>query len=257
MLMETDWEGKPAYGDALFRTGLLYIAVPEHYHADAIDRCFSQGYAIRHPTIYLRLNPKTGKAFNDCSLDQVIMAFTAIYLNDGAKALPRLRNKFSDKFRQTPDMKWWIRALKRKRGYKIYSWLFCVAKRITLPIMFRLNDFLWKWSKKLYWKIGYPYYALHLGSWMTYTLPESRQRAKLRSYILKHVETVDRGNMLLRLLNGGHVDYEEMKAYPPRKDLRWQRRIDRIPPGVDLNVCDNAYPFDKMVLEAIYERENE
>lgn len=254
MLMETDWEGNPAIGDSLFRTALLYLCEPELRYADAIDSCFYQGYAFRHPSYKeWGMYPPPEGFYNTCSRDQVIMAFVAIFLNNGAKALPKLRRKFSDKFRQTPDMVWWIKALK---GSKFHAWLFCTAKRITLPVLFAWNDLWWKVSKKIYWKVRYPYYALHLGSWMLYTLPDSKIKKRVQNIILKHIMRADIWNLVLWLLNGGTVFEQNVKTYSPGKDFRWQRRGNRLPPGVDMSICENDYPIDKMILDFIYEREN-
>lgn len=251
MLLETDWEGKPAIDDALFRTALLYLCEPETHYADAIDACFYQGYAFRHPSYVFS---SSEGFYNTCSRDQVIMSFVAIVLNDGINALPRLRRKFSDKFRQTPDMGWWLRGLK---GSKFYSWLFCTVKRIMYPLLFTWNDFWWKVSKKVYWKVRYPYYALHLGSWMLYTLPDSRGKKKLQNIIAQHIWTHDIGNHLLLALNGMKYEVEVNSKdlyYQPKKDFRWQRNINRLPPGVDLGDYNGPFPIDRDIMNVVLKR---
>ena len=255
MLLETDWRGDPSLDDSLFRTSLLYIIDGKISHEDAIDNCFYQGYAFRHPRNkeWFMYPPSEG-CYNTCSRDQVIMAFVSIFLNNGGKALPRLCFKFSDKFRQTPDMWLWIKHL---RGSSLAGKLFCLWHIIGLPPKFLWNEIWWKLSKKVYWKTRYPYYALHLLSWMTYTTKDSRLKRRLQNICADYVWKTDIGNHLLLFLNGMEEEVlavSEDVFYQPKEDFRWQRNIRRLPRGVALPDYNGPFPIDRDIMNAVIER---
>lgn len=215
--------------DRLWRTALYCIINPEH--TKNLYGCFKRGCAYRHPLDSM-------KAYNDCSRDQVIMAFVAFYLNEMPQ--PNLCKRFSDKFKQTFDMRWWIKALE---GSRLHTWLFITCWRIALPVLFRWNDFWWDNDKVLYWKWRYPYYSFHILSWMVYCLPDMRAKWKLNNYCVNYIWEHDTGNLLLLNLHGYRSSADSVSV-TPKTDFQWQRRKDRIPPGVELLDYDGYYQID-------------
>jgi len=231
-----DWLEDQGIPDALWRTAIGYICYKDPRMLEMINSCFVDGYAYRHPSHIGR---------NDCSRDQVIMAFCALLLS--GEPLPALRWKFSDKFNQS-GMWLWNKAI---RGNKLATWLFLTGQRLTLPVKFAWNDLIWKHFNKHYWKLRHPFYAVHLMSWMVYVLPESKARERLRKYCYSEIGYQDITNCLLLRL---HWDDWSASAWwwdKPCTDFRWQRRLDRMPPGIRLDYYNGDYPIDVDILKTL------
>jgi len=239
-LEEIDWQGKPAIKDALWRTAILNIITGGKYPT---DKCYLLGYVFRHPH-FLRDYLWTE---NDCSRDQVIMDQVSRKITH--QELPRVRIKFSDKFIQTPDMWLWMRAI---RGCRVCGWLFNIWNRISLPVYFKYNDWLWKNRRGRYFDDGirgrYPFYSFHLMSWMTYVLPETKMKRKVNLLCLKIIIQQDPTNDLLWFLHGGEDFSLDPNEYLPKTDFRWQRKLDRLPPGIALDPYFGPFPIDKDIL---------
>lgn len=258
-------ESWPNYGigDALWRTGIQNIISKKV----TTDASYFNGMAFRHPTIYGFWDYPD----NGCTRDQVTMDFCSRIINKAP--LPKLRWRFSDKsfwyHLSGIDFRMWVRAIrKNKKGI-----LFITLWRVLLPILFKWNDFCWRYGHQtkipmdfnpppgsgkktnIYWRIRYPFYAFHLLSWQVYVLPDSRAKRKLNGWCVRWLKNTptrfhpllfklhDDAMLASKLFNAGYAK--------PRTDYPPQRRLDRLPPGVELSPYDGPYQIDVDILKAM------
>jgi hypothetical protein len=229
ILDDTAWphHGK---GDALWRTALASIAYPDDEELDM---------AVQFNLMKLQRYPGMS---DDFSRDQAIMASVAMYLNH--RFVFNLPKRLSKKFKQTPDMRWWLKALRKgKEGRGFLLWHIIVTGWFMLPL------------QSLYRRVfnndesgPFPTFALHLLSWMVYCLPDSKLKFKLNWKLLHYVEP---GNILLEKLNRLYIPEGKLKA-TPMSDFQWQRRYSHPARGIILiETPDCPYPIDVDILKVI------
>lgn len=249
MLLE-NWSDDQGRRDGLWRTALLDIC----QGTTSTDECYYRGRVFRHPSfIYDWL---ADRYYNDCSQDQLVMDYCARIINKAP--LPYIRRRFSDKFKQTFDFRWWLKGAK---GSKFHAWLFLTFWRIVLPVLFTWNDLLWWYApktkisinnndgkKNIYWRLRYPFYSFHLLSWMIYVLPNSKAKRQLNEYCAEWIWINDISNLLLLSLHGRWFPLENFYI-KPQTDFRWQRRLNRLPPGIKLRKYNGLYQTDIDILK--------
>ena len=243
MLIEYDWEDKPALANSVFRTAFLDMI----NGTNSTDACYYKNQIFRHPTCVMDKIIHGKDFYNDGSRDDLIMDHVSRKFRN--IRLPEVRYKISDKFCQTPDMWLWMRAI---RGHGFAEKLFLRFHLFTLPKLLKRNEKLWEKGANEYWSGGilgrFPFYSFHLLAWMLYVLKESELKSKLSKIMFRYVLLKDPTNLLIRKLLGGKIEQGWVNEYEPKTDLRWQRMMERLPPGVVLDDYYGPYPFDKDIL---------
>ena len=230
-----DWLTGNGEGDALWRTGIAYITTRDKKYKKGILKAFklektnvSSGYVKEYHYQARRCNPDIG--VDDVSRDQVILAWTSLYLNGDNDSLKELvhhtKYRLSKRYVMTPTMWLWARGL-------IGNNLQGVIGQIFLMIELALNVV---WNKMLYsiigvkeytqdelenmlkergeairfecinnkfkqmlWKMDFPGYALHLAAWMNYTSKKNIIK-RINNWLIS--KDMAKGNLLLKLLIG-------------------------------------------------------
>ena len=274
-------------GDALWRTGIAYITNPLKKYKDGI----LQAFKLKDDGKYQarRCNPDIG--VDDVSRDQVILAWTSLFINNDIKELDELVShtpyRLSKRYLMTPTMWLWSRGIIGKK-FLGHIGQFFLSIELTFSILLNILikkligyeelsldeiDFLMsetdddgnkigenirhecltsKW-KKLLWKSNFPGYGLHLAAWMNYTGPQS-----IFKTFNNHLINIDMSkyNLLLKLLIGKTVIEEEIEDFKPHEEWIWSQRNTKMNRNQRLPEKED-YAFDKEILRTIKKRNKE
>jgi len=277
------WLTTNGEGDALWRTGIAYITNPQSRYKKGILKAFRKKENGKYQAC--RCNPQIEE--ETVSRDQVIMAWTALYINEDMLDLSDLvlhtPYRLSKRYIMTPTMWLWSRGLigdtwfahlgqfllmiemlinvlyngliKKLVGYKDYhpDILEDMMKEPSIKEPWRekgeelREEFLNKEWKRKLWKANFPGYGLHLVAWMNYTGANSIFK-KINNYLIW--KDASKYNLLLKLLTGGQVIEEEINQIKPREEWIWSSRFDKGNRGRVLPEKD-TYEFDKEILKTI------
>ena len=240
--------------DALFRSGLAYIAYGDEDIKRGILKCFrpyiiGEDRKIEH-TKYQASRASNRFGEDDVSRDQIILALSALEFNGDIEEVQELCNRLSfrvsKRFLMTPTMWFWVKYLgtreqKWKNAFafmqtlehliqipmtKFLRWITGATKQISLPHN-KHSKLPYKEGKrlKLYTTIGYPEYGLHFAAWQYYVVPFEGLLGKLNRRLMRW--QMEDNNLLLRiLLRGREVDINEFESIEPTNTFIWQRRLD-------------------------------
>ena len=281
-----DWIDGNGEGDALWRTGIAYITTPLEKYKKGILRAFRKKENGKYQAC--RCNPIFGE--NDVSRDQVILAWTALYINNDIDELTELVKKtpfrLSKRYIQTITMWFWARGL---TGNKFAAALgqFFLSFELSIDIVVNLiikklvkykdypseeleammsepdpketwhekgeslrYEFLDKKWKEKLWKWNFPGYGLHLAAWTNYTGPKNIFN-RYNNWLINI--DMSQYNLLLKLLTYQDVTNDEINNFKPREEWIWSSRFDKAGRGRILPVEDN-YNFDVEILKTIKKR---
>jgi len=250
-------------GDALWRTGIAYITTGDKKYYNGIKRAF-RCYEHKNVKKYqaCRCNPNIGE--EDVSRDQIILAWSSLYINGDDKLLKELvystPYKLSKRYLMTPTMWFWSRGLTGNLLFgKISSFLLMIElffgvlynKLIKFLVGYTQhhpedlelmmcepsltqpwrekgedlrNDFLNKKWKVFLWKYNFPGYGLHLSAWINYTSNNNIFKT-INNYLI--MEDSSKYNLLLKLLSGCNVIESEIDQYKPKEEWVWSTRFDK------------------------------
>jgi len=264
-----NWIDNEGEGDALWRTAIAYITTGDKKYYNGILKTFrvvpkftKNGYVDNYHYQACRCNPEISE--DDVSRDQVIMAWTSLYLNGDERKLKELvqhtKYRLSKRYLMTPTMWLWSKGLignnflgyigqfflmielsfsvvwnsiiKKLIGYEDFSSeeLENMMKEQSLTEPWRekgeelRNEFLDKKWKINLWKANFPGYGLHLASWMNYTSKDSIFK-EINNLLIK--TDMSKHNLLLKLLTGGEVIDEIIEQIEPREEWIWSSRFDK------------------------------
>jgi len=79
------------------------------------------------------------------------------------------------------------------------------------------------WLYKAFGKVEYPEYALHLTSWLVYVSNNSILKRILQKL---GIWLAEKDNLLIRLLMGDDVNFEDINKYKPVNHFRWSSRFN-------------------------------
>lgn len=283
-----NWIKDNGEGDALWRTGIAYISNPIKKYKDGILRAFRKtddGYYQA-----CRCNPEIRE--EDVSRDQVILAWTSLYINNDNLDLVDLvlstKYRLSKRFIMTPQMWLWSRGLIGDSFYgQLGQFILMLELLINVPYNYMIkkligyrdyhpvelekmmkepsttepwrekgeelrDEMLDKKWKIMLWKANFPGYGLHLAAWMNYTGTNGIFK-QINNYLIW--KDASKYNLLLKLLTGGQVINEEIEQFVPREEWIWSSRFDKGDRGRDLPEPD-VYQFDKEILITIKKRNN-
>ena len=283
-------------GDALWRTAIAYITTGDKKFYNGIIKAFSiipkfneNGYVEDYHYQATRFNDGSDEYKDDVSRDQVILAWSSLYLNKDDRKLEELikhtKYRLSKRYIMTPTMWLWSRGL---IGNKFLGYLgqFFLTIELTFSVLFnilikkligykeytlneieemmkepnsskkdekgeniRLECLNSKW-KTFLWKVNFPGYGLHLAAWMNYT--GSNGIFKSINNWLIGVDMA-KHNLLLRLMVGKSVIEEEIEEFMPHEEWIWSQRNTKMNRNRVLpNNEDFAY--DKEILRTIKKR---
>jgi len=290
-----EWINGHGEGDALWRTSIAYITTSDKKYYNGIVKSFKlvpkfrkNGYLYDYHYQAVRCNPYIG--IDDVSRDQVILAWSSLYLNGDSVKLEELINhtkyRLSERYLMTPTMWLWSRGL---TGNKFLGFIGQIALFIELSFSVLLNkiiktlvsyeelhpdeiekimshpdpnepwheygermrdEFLNTKWKKWLWKINFPGYGAHLAAWMNYTSPNNFIK-KINSALIWW--DASKYNLLLKLLTGGKVIDEEIEQFKSKEEWIWSGRFDKANRG---RVLPNPVgdEFDKIILKTIKDR---
>ena len=265
-------DGDNGEGDSIGRTLRAYIAwrYPEaieavkkcfRYETDNKGRLYIQGY--RHPN-------RVGNKYNDMSRDHTTNMLVFMKLVDDPflnELIDGLRWKISDRYKFTPDLWLWMKALKGSQ-WRRFLWYI-----IAIPVMFvsmKWNKYVWKkggfepevpqeefeptrpedlTENELKWRAKiYPYYALHLFGLQLYVMPDSWIKRLAQKIGLNGTP---RYNYVLKLLFGGSVTEQEVLNYKPMKSGRWSGILNKINDR-DLRLLNDPEHLEANLLDVDY-----
>lgn len=239
--------------DALWRSGLAYIAYGDEEIKKGIINCF-RPYIIGEQRDQSKYKYQASRASNrfgedDVSRDQVIMALASLEFNgdirDVKEIASRLSFRLSRRFLMTPTMWFWVKYLAtRKRGWMLaFAFMQTLEHSINIPITKFLRflagarkpmplphnqhtELPYKkgWRYKLYKTLGYPEYGLHFAAWQQYVVPFGGILGWINKGLMKW--QMEDSNLLLRLLVGEWIDAREIMDVKPTNTFIWQRRSD-------------------------------
>jgi len=239
--------------DALWRSGLGYIAYGDEQTKQGIINCF-RPYIIGENRVISKTKYQASRASNrfgedDVSRDQVIMALAALEFNGDLEELKeiagRLPFRLSRRFLMTPTMWFWVKYLatreeKWKRRFafmqtlehainipvtKFLRWLSGANKPIDLPhdqhskVPYKRGIRFW-----LYKTLGYPEYGLHFAAWQYYTVPFDGILGGINRSLMRW--QMQDSNLLLKLLIGDWIDMRDVHQVKATNTFIWQRRSD-------------------------------
>ena len=240
--------------DALFRSGLAYIAYGDEDIKRGILNCFrpyiiGEDRKIEH-TKYQASRASSRFGEDDVSRDQIILALSALEFNGDIEEVQEICNRLSfrvsKRFLMTPTMWFWVKYLgTRKQKWKnafafmqtlehliqipmtkFLRWITGATKQIPLPHN-QHSELPYKQGKrfKLYTTIGYPEYGLHFAAWQYYVVPFEGLLGKLNRRLMRW--QMEDNNLLLRiLLDGDDITINEFESIEPTNTFIWQRRLD-------------------------------
>jgi hypothetical protein len=281
------WLSGNGEGDALWRTSIAYITYPkEKKFKKGILRAFRKKENSKYQAC--RCNPNFGE--DDVSRDQVILAWSSLYLNNDIDELKELvlntSFKLSKRYNQTITMWFWTKGL---IGNKFAAFLgqFFLSIELTLEVLWNLiikklikykdyssdeleqmmsepdpkepwheksesirYEFLNKKWKEKLWKWNFPGYGLHLAAWCNYTGPKNIFN-KYNNWLINI--DMSQYNLLLKLLTGYDVTENEINRFKPREEWIWSSRFDKSGRGRILPV-DDEYNLDVEILKTIKKR---
>jgi len=240
--------------DALFRSGLAYIAYGDEDIKQGILNCFrpyiiGEDRKIEH-TKYQASRASNRFGEDDVSRDQIILALAALEYNGDIEEVQeiasRLSFRVSKRFLMTPVMWFWVKYLatrdeKWKKRYaiiqtlellyqvpltKFLRWLAGATKQIPIPHD-QHSDLPYKKGKrlKLYKTIGYPEYGLHFAAWRYYVTPFEGVLGKLSRSLMRW-QAQDHNLLFRILMRGKQVTQQEIESFEPTNTFMWQRRDD-------------------------------
>lgn len=228
--------------DNLWRTSLAFIAYGHPALKEGMLRCTK--WAGPDQVQFYR---SVEQEKNDVSRDQITMFLAAMKFHgqDVKKYVKAIKYKISDKYKLTPDMKLWMKALAGNR----------FAKRMFYLVEWPVVKAYQVWNKSNLFKRKFPAYALHLLAWQLYVLEgHSGIKGNLQSMV---VSMADDENYLIRLMMDFPVTEDQIKSVEPHTDFIWQRyRNDTkafLRPMTPEEAEYNALDVD--VLKAVWERE--
>jgi len=281
-----DWIDSNGEGDALWRTGIAYITTPLEKYKRGIIKAFRKKDDGKYQAC--RCNPMFGE--NDVSRDQVILAWTSLYINGDINELKKLvKNtpfRLSKRYIQTITMWFWAKGL---IGNKIAATLgqFFLSFELSIDIIVNIiikklvkykdysseelermmseidlkepwhekgealrYEFLDTKWKEKLWRWNFPGYGLHLAAWANYTGPKNIFN-KYNNWLINI--DMSQYNLLLKLLTNKIVTNEEINVFKPREEWIWSSRFDKAGRGRILPVEDE-YNFDVEILKTIKKR---
>jgi len=282
------WLTNNGEGDALWRTSIAYITYPqEKKYKNGILKAFRKKENGKYQAC--RCNPKIGE--DDVSRDQIILAWTSLYLNNDINELKDLvlntKYRLSKRYTQTITMWFWSRGI---AGNKIYGFIgqFFLTLELCISILWNIiikklvnykeyssdelekmmsePDFNEPWHEKgenlkkeflntkfkeKLWKINFPGYGLHLSSWMNYTGPHNNIWYKLNNWLINI--DMSKYNLLLKLLTDQNITDEEINNFKPKEEWIWSSRFDKSTRNRLLKIKDD-YILDKNILKTIKKR---
>jgi len=229
-------------GDNLWRTSLAYVAYNHPALKEGMIGC-TKWINPNHVQFYRSVE----QSKNDVSRDQITMFLAAMKFHnqDVKKYAKAIKWKISDKYKLTPDMKLWIKAVGGN----------AIPRRLFLLLEWPIVKVYQVWNKSNISKRKFPAYALHLLAWQMYVLDaNSGVKNNINTMI---VSMADKENYLLRLLAGYPVTPEQVESFEPHTDFIWQRyrfstdvELRKLsPPEAEFNA------LDRDVLKAVFERE--
>lgn len=240
--------------DALWRSGLAYIAYGDNDIKQGILNCF-RPYIIGEHRDPKKTKYQASRASNrfgedDVSRDQIILALTSLEFNGDIDEVKEITSKLSfrlsRRFLMTPTMWFWVKYLAtRKQGWKnafafmqtlehsinipitkLLRWFSGANKEIALPHN-QFTELPYKDGKriKLYKTLGYPEYGLHFAAWQYYVVPFEGILGRINKGLMKW--QMQDSNLLLRiLLDGDKVSDREIEDFKSTNTFMWQRRTD-------------------------------
>jgi len=247
-------------GDALWRTGLAYIAWKEPLMKEGILECyrpFGENYHFKNKMY--QASRHTGRyGEDDVSRDQTIMSLAALKVNGDLEELDEIAShlpyRLSRRFVMGPGMWAWVKTLTCNKHIKLYTNITCglglIEKSIAIglnkliaPIcgfkrnVIKNNDYTsrvhydlkekWNGFQKQLSRAYYPGFAFHLACWEIFTLPEDYNPLLRKLYTKLMLSYCEKENYLCRLLLGDKtVTWEEVENYNPREGFRWQAYLD-------------------------------
>ena len=278
-----NWITDNGEGDALWRTGIAYITNPLDKYKKGILRAFRKKENGKYQAC--RCNPFFGE--NDVSRDQIIIAWSALYINGDIDELTDfVKNtpyRLSKRYIQTITMWFWGRGL---TGNKFAAWLgqFFLSLELSISIIVNIiikklvnykdypsevlermmsepvpeetwrekgeklrYEFLNTKWKTQLWKMNFPGYGLHLAAWANYTGPNNIFK-KYNNFLINI--DMSKYNLLLKLLIGQDVTEDEINNFKTREEWCWSSRFDKANRGRILPV-DDDYKLDIEILKTI------
>ena len=247
-------------GDALWRTGLAYIAWKDPEMKEGILGCYRKfGGNYHFKKEKYQASRATGRhGEDDVSRDQVIMSLAALHVNEDYVDLEeiagKLPYKLSRRFIMTPGMWSWVKLFAGSKWKKFHVNFVCLNGVIGDGIAFTLNkiiakicgfkrnkvknnkytsrvhyDLKEKWNKfqLAASKAYYHGFAFHLTCWTYYTLPQDYNPILKKIWGKMLINYCEEQNFLCRLLLGDtSITKREVTLYRSREGFRWQAYLD-------------------------------
>ena len=280
------WITDEGEGDALWRTSIAYITKPLKQYKSGILKAFRKTEEGNYQAC--RCNPRFGE--DDVSRDQVILAWSSLYINNDMVELGELvlntKYRLSKRYIMTPTMWLWSRGLIGKKIFgQLGQMLLMFEMLINVPYNSIINllvgykeyhpeqlekmmsepsltepwrekgeelreEMLDKKWKVKLWRANFPGYGLHLAAWMNYTGPNGIFKS-INNKLIKM--DMSKYNLLLKLLIGETVIDEEIDQFIPKEEWIWSSRFDKGGRGRVLPEPDK-YQLDKEILKTIKKR---
>jgi len=253
-----------------------------------IEKFNTNGYLNDYHYQAVRCNPNYGK--DDVSRDQVILAWSALYLNKDKSKLEEIvthtKYRLSKRYLMTPTMWFWSRGLIGNDFFGFIGSFLLMFEMIINVVWNKIiksivgyeeihpevleeimthpdpyepwheygerirDEFLNCKWKKILWKANFPGYGAHLAAWMNYTSKDSFMKRINNCLIWKDASKY---NLLLKLLTNHKVIDEVIETFKPKEEWIWSTRFDK---GGRIRQLPKIYgdEFDKEILKTIKKR---
>lgn len=214
----------PEQHNALHRTSLALITYGDKELLEGVKSCFRKFGMINYPKDKYwyqacRCNPRMWE--DDVSRDQIIMALTALYIQDkdSAKEIAsHLPYKLSRRFNMVPSMYFWVKYIENEKKSNLNLFSFIFFTEILFSFIFSFIGVFLKIKQ-----LVYPSFALHLSAWQLYILPENKLIKLMKKMLLKILKNRDEKNFFVRkLLGDKEITKKHFEKYRPMNSFRWE-----------------------------------